>query len=301
MNPSHHYRGRFAPSPSGPLHFGSLVAAVGSYLDARAHGGKWVVRMEDVDTLRTVPGATDNILRTLEAFGFEWDGEVVYQSARADLYQAALEKLRAQDLIYPCACSRKEIADSSIVGIDGLVYLGTCRSGIHHSNKTARALRVRTEEKFNIFNDLLIGDLGQNIAKEIGDFVVWRMDGLASYQLAVVVDDAAQGITHVVRGADLIASTPRQIYLQQLLQLTTPQYLHLPVVLHSDGEKLSKQNGATAIDTQQTVPTILAALKFLGQPLPDAKLTQEVLWQWAIAHWSRTNIPQAQKNNYSYS
>jgi glutamyl-Q tRNA(Asp) synthetase len=300
MNPLPHYRGRFAPSPTGPLHFGSLVAAVGSYLDARAQGGEWMVRIEDIDTLRTVPGAADNILRTLEAFGFAWDGEVVYQSARANLYQAALEKLRDQHLIYPCACSRKEIADSSTVGIDGLVYPGTCRAGIHLSNKTARAWRVQADENFNKFNDLLNGDVTQNIAKEIGDFVVWRVDDLAAYQLAVVVDDAAQGITHVVRGADLIASTPRQIYLQKLLQLSTPQYLHLPVVLHSDGEKLSKQNGATAIDTRQALPTLRAALKFLGQPLPETELTLDELWHRAIAHWSRSNIPHAQKNNYSY-
>ncbi len=295
MNASHPYRGRFAPSPTGPLHFGSLVAAVGSYLDARAHGGEWLVRMEDLDTLRTVPGAADDILRTLTAFGFEWDGEVVYQSQRADLYLHALEKLRAQHLIYPCACSRKEIADSSVVGIDGLVYPGTCRTGIHHSNKTTRAYRVRTEEKLNKFNDLQYGTIEQCIAREIGDFVVWRVDNLASYQLAVVVDDAAQGVTHVVRGADLIASTPRQIYLQQLLDLPTPQYLHLPVVLHTDGEKLSKQNGATALDTSRPIPALLAALKFLGQALPDNELTTDVLWQWAIAHWSRNAIPQVSK------
>jgi glutamyl-Q tRNA(Asp) synthetase len=291
--PPYVYRGRFAPSPTGPLHFGSLVAAVGSYLDARAHGGEWLVRIEDLDTLRTVPGAADNILRTLAAFGFEWDGGVVYQSARADLYHAALETLRALNLIYPCACSRKEIADSSMVGIDGLVYPGTCRIGIHHSNKTARTWRVRTEEKINIFNDLVNGGLRQNISKEIGDFVVWRADGLASYQLAVVVDDAAQGITRVVRGADLIASTPRQIFLQRLLGLPTPQYLHLPVVLHSDGEKLSKQNGAIALDSKLPIPILLAALEFLGQTLPDTDLNLDELWQWAIARWSRASIPRA--------
>lgn len=291
MNASQLYRGRFAPSPTGPLHFGSLVAAVGSYLDARAHGGEWLVRIEDLDTLRTVPGAAENILRTLEAFGFAWDGEVVYQSARADLYQAALEKLREQDLIYPCACSRKEIADSSIVGIDGLVYPGTCRSGVHQSTKTARALRVGTEEKLNKFNDLLNGDVEQNIAKEIGDFVVWRADGLASYQLAVVVDDAAQGITHVVRGADLLASTPRQIYLQQLLQLPTPYYLHLPVAVNTAGEKLGKQTLATPLNASNPAPELLAALNFLGQPLPDRSMDLTELWSWANIRWSRENIP----------
>jgi glutamyl-Q tRNA(Asp) synthetase len=291
MNQTGTYVGRFAPSPTGPLHFGSLIAAVGSYLDAKAHGGKWLLRMEDLDTPRNMPGAADDILRSLEAFGFEWDDEVVYQSARKKLYQNTLEILRGKNLIYPCACSRKEIADSSIVGIDGLVYPGTCRTGIHDSNKTARAWRARAQEKFNIFNDLINGEIAQNIAKEIGDFVVWRVDGLASYQLAVVVDDAAQGITHVVRGADLIASTPRQIYLQQILDLPTPQYLHLPVVLHSDGEKLSKQNGAAALNLSESIPTLLAALKFLGQPLPDTRFNLNELWQWAIAQWSRVAIP----------
>jgi glutamyl-Q tRNA(Asp) synthetase len=262
-------------------------------ISTRAHGGEWLVRIEDIDTLRTVPGAADTNLHTLAAFGFEWDGEVVFQSARTDLYRAALEGLRGQNLIYPCACSRKEIADSSIVGIDGLVYPGTCRNGIHHSDKTARAWRVRADKNMNKINDLHFGEITQNIAKEIGDFVVWRVDGLASYQLAVVVDDAAQGITHIVRGADLIASTPRQMYLQRILGLPTPQYLHLPVVLHSDGEKLSKQNGATALDISQPIPTLLAALQFLDQPLPNTTLNLNELWQWAIAHWSRASIPRA--------
>ncbi|MGB8339866.1 MAG: tRNA glutamyl-Q(34) synthetase GluQRS [Burkholderiales bacterium] len=290
MHSSPLYRGRFAPSPTGPLHFGSLVAAAGSYLDARANNGEWLVRMEDLDTLRTAPGAADDILRTLQAFGFEWDGKVVYQSARAELYQGALEKLREQKLIYPCACSRKEIADSSIVGIDGLVYPGTCRAGIRDRNKTARTWRVYTQENINIFNDLICGGISQNIAKEIGDFVVWRVHGLASYQLAVVVDDAAQGITHVVRGADLLASTARQIYLQQLLHLPTPQYLHLPVAANERGEKWSKQTLATALNSREPLPSLRAALDFLGQPSTEV-LTLTELWQFAIANWARDKIP----------
>jgi glutamyl-Q tRNA(Asp) synthetase len=219
----------------------------------------------------------------------------VYVSKRkADTYKAALEKLRDQDLIYPCACSRKEIADSSIVGIDGLVYPGTCRAGIHHSNKTARTWRIRTQEKLNIFNDLINGAVAQNIATEIGDFVVWRVDGWASYQLAVVVDDAVQGITHVVRGADLIASTPRQIYLQQWLDLPTPYYLHLPVALNAAGEKLSKQTLAAALDTTQPVVVLLAALRFLGQTVPEKNMPLQELWQWAIRHWSRDVIAKTQ-------
>ncbi len=227
--------------PGGCISARSLPLS--AVISTRAHGGEWRIRIEDLGTLRTAPGAADSILRKLAAYGFEWVGEVVVQSARADLYQTALERLRTQNLIYPFACSRKEIADSSMIGIDGLVYPGTCRDGIHHSNKMARTWRVRTEEKFNKINYLRIIEMTQNIAKEIGDFIVWRVDGLASYQLAVVVDGAAQGITHIVRGADLIASTARQIYLQQLLRLPTPHYLHLPVVLHTDGEKFSKQNG----------------------------------------------------------
>jgi glutamyl-Q tRNA(Asp) synthetase len=290
------YRGRFAPSPTGPLHFGSLIAAVGSYLDARAHGGQWLLRIEDLDTPRNMPGAADTILRTLEIFGFAWDGEVTYQSARKNLYAEALEMLREQKRIYPCACSRKEIADSSlsIIGIEGPVYPGTCRNGLPEGRE-ARAWRLKIDNKLLLFNDLCFGEIQQQIDQEVGDFVLLRADGIAAYQLSVVVDDAAQGITHVVRGADLLASTPRQIYLQQLLQLPTPQYLHLPVVLHSDGEKLSKQNGATALDSKQVVPTLFAALKFLGQSLPGAANSLDELWSWAMTHWSRESIPRSQR------
>ncbi|MGB9151240.1 MAG: tRNA glutamyl-Q(34) synthetase GluQRS, partial [Burkholderiales bacterium] len=234
------YRGRFAPSPTGPLHFGSLVAAVGSYLDAKAHGGEWLLRMEDLDTQRNMPGAADGILRTLEQFGFGWDGAVVYQSARKDLYLDALETLREKKLVYPCACSRKEIADSSLVGIEGPVYPGTCRDGMPVGRKV-RAWRLRTSENIIKINDLIQGTNSQNIAREVGDFVLQRADRTIAYQLSVVIDDANQGITHVVRGADLLASTPRQVYLQRLLDLPTPHYLHLPVAVNERGEKLSKQ------------------------------------------------------------
>ncbi|MDX9952048.1 MAG: tRNA glutamyl-Q(34) synthetase GluQRS, partial [Methylophilaceae bacterium] len=241
------YRGRFAPSPTGPLHFGSLVAALASYLEARQQQGEWLLRMEDLDTPRNMPGAADAILRSLEAFGFEWDGPVVYQSERHDLYAAALARLQEDGLVYPCGCTRKEIADSAIHGIEGAIYPGTCRSGLP-PGKTARAWRIRAENRTIGFDDAIQGHVAQNLARDIGDFVLKRADGFYAYQLAVVVDDADQGITHVVRGADLLDSTPRQIYLQQVLGLPAMHYAHIPVVLNAQGEKLSKQTQAAAVD-----------------------------------------------------
>ncbi len=221
------YRGRFAPSPTGPLHFGSLVAAVGSYLEAKSRGGAWLLRMEDLDTPRAQPGAADAILRTLEACGMAWDGDIVYQSRRSVAYRAALAHLEAQGLVYACGCSRREIADSGL-GPDGaLIYPGTCRNGLA-PGKQARAIRVCVDHERIDFEDLVQGNLNQDLAAEVGDFVLRRADGLYAYQLAVVVDDAEQKITDVVRGADLLDSTPRQIYLQRRLGLPAPRYLHLP-------------------------------------------------------------------------
>ncbi|MGB8302043.1 MAG: tRNA glutamyl-Q(34) synthetase GluQRS, partial [Azonexus sp.] len=216
------YRGRFAPSPTGPLHFGSLVAAVGSYLDARSSGGEWLVRMEDVDTPRNVPGAADDILKTLEAYGFEWDGAVLWQSRRFDAYAAALERLRAAGMAYGCACSRKEIADSAPrPAVDGgLAYPGTCRNGLPYG-RAVRAWRLRVSDAETSFADRLQGRQAQNLERDVGDFVLLRADGLYAYQLAVAVDDEFQGISDVVRGADLIASTPRQIWLQRCLGYAT--------------------------------------------------------------------------------
>ncbi|MGC1518608.1 MAG: tRNA glutamyl-Q(34) synthetase GluQRS, partial [Azonexus sp.] len=210
------YRGRFAPSPTGPLHFGSLVAAVGSYLDARSIGGEWLVRREDLDTPRNVPGAADDILKTLEAFGFEWDGAVLWQSRRFAAYGAALEQLKAAGLAYGCACSRKEIADSAPrPAVDGgLAYPGTCRNGLPYG-RAVRAWRLRVSDAETSFADRLQGRQAQNLERDVGDFVLLRADGLYAYQLAVAVDDEFQGISDVVRGADLIASTPRQIWLQR--------------------------------------------------------------------------------------
>ena len=295
------YRGRFAPSPTGPLHFGSLIAAVASYLEARTHNGEWLLRMEDLDTPREVAGAADAILRTLEAFGFEWGGfesnsSVMYQSRRNEAYAAALENLQQQALIYPCACSRKEIADSAIHGIDGLIYPGTCRNGLKAS-KQAWAWRIKVEDKTITFNDTIQGRVSQNLSRDIGDFVLKRADDSYAYQLAVVVDDAEQGITHVVRGADLLDSTPRQIYLQQKLGTGTPGYAHIPVAANGQGEKLSKQTLAQPVDAQHPAPALWQALDFLGQrpeiSLQKANLT--TLWEYAKANWNIADIPKQRR------
>lgn len=282
------YRGRFAPSPTGPLHFGSLVAAIGSYLDAKHHHGTWLVRMEDLDTPRCVPGAANDILRTLATFGLVSDEPVLYQSQRSAAYEKALQRLKDSGAAYPCCCTRKEIADSALHGIEGFVYPGTCRSGMAHQRATP-AWRVRTdlEPPPVEFNDELQGRISQNIEKEIGDFVVKRADGLFAYQLAVVVDDAAQGITHVVRGADLLASTARQIYLQHLLGLPTPHYMHLPVAVNEAGEKLSKQTLAAPADASQPVVTLLRVLEFLRQEPPDGLNNSDVgaVLEWAVRNW----------------
>jgi len=286
------YRGRFAPSPTGPLHFGSLVAAVGSYLAARSRQGQWLVRIENLDPPREVAGAAREILATLEALGMEWDGEVIYQSRRNEVYQAALAALEQQGLLYPCICSRKEIADSSISGIDGPVYPGTCRGGLP-AGRSSTALRVLTHDDPIEFRDTLRGLIRQQLASATGDFVLRRADGIYSYQLAVVVDDAAQGVTHVVRGADLLDSTPRQIYLQQLLSYPTPAYLHLPVVTNAQGEKLSKQTQAMAVDVSRAVAQLVEAVRFLGQT-PPAELVESSIasfWQWALENWSPQKIP----------
>ena len=261
------YIGRFAPSPTGPLHFGSLIAAVASYLEARTHQGLWLLRMEDLDTPRTMPGAAAAILHSLEAFGFEWDGDVLHQSLRTTYYAEVFERLKTNGLIYPCTCSRKEIADSAVQGIDGAIYPGTCRHGLA-PGKTARAWRIITEDVLTCFNDDIQGRISQNLARDIGDFVLKRADGLFAYQLAVVADDAAQGITHVVRGADLLDSTSRQIYLQHLLRLPIPQYAHVPVAANASGEKLSKQTKARALNDSLPAAALWAALDFLGQHPP---------------------------------
>jgi glutamyl-Q tRNA(Asp) synthetase len=286
------YRGRFAPSPTGPLHFGSLVAAVGSYLEAKTRGGEWLVRIEDLDPPRVVPGAGDDILRALDACGMHWDGTVVYQSVHSDAYHAALHELRQRRLIYFCACSRREIVDSGIAGIEGYVYPGTCRAGLP-SGKPARALRIDTRGACIEFDDALQGPIAQNVETAIGDFVLFRFDGVFAYQLAVVVDDAEQGITDVVRGADLLDSTPRQIYLQQQLGLPLLRYAHLPVAVDEHGEKLSKQTLAPPVDPLRPAPSLIDALRFLGQQPPAdlAAAGVDEIWRWALAHWQIGHVP----------
>lgn len=286
------HRGRFAPSPTGPLHFGSLVAAVGSYLDARAAGGEWLLRMEDVDEPRTAAGAADAILRTLERLGLAWDGDVAFQSRRKPHYRAAFERLRLAGAVFACACTRREVADSAL-GPDGAPrYPGTCRQGLP-AGREARAWRLKVEPGPVCFDDALQGRICQDLAAEVGDFVVLRADGCFAYQLAVVVDDAEQGVTHVVRGADLIDSTPRQICLQRRLGLAQPAYLHLPAAVSAGGEKLSKQTRARPIDDARPQTVLTAALEFLGQRPPQglADADLESLWRWARENWSRDRLP----------
>ena len=285
------YVGRFAPSPTGPLHLGSLVAAAGSYLEARSRGGAWLVRIDDLDPPRVVPGATDDILRTLEACGMEWDEAVVYQSARDDVYRHAVEALQQRGLVYPCSCSRREIADSALPGLEGYVYPGTCRSGLR-DGRPVRALRVRTEGVTVAFDDEVQGRISQDLERDSGDFVLQRGDGVYAYQLAAAVDDAEQRITHVVRGADLLASTPRQICIQVLLGLPTPRYAHLPVAVNAEGEKLSKQTYAAPLDGANPLPALEAALDFLGhRPPRDATAALDDLWRWATANWKLDRVP----------
>jgi len=284
------YVGRFAPSPTGPLHFGSLVAALGSYLDARSQGGRWLLRSEDVDRPRVQPGACTAILETLASCGFAWDGPVWRQSERSARYASALERLRAAGVIYACGCTRREMADSTLA-IDGArIYAGTCRHGLA-PGKTARAWRVRTSAEPIVFFDRLQGRIAQSVEREVGDFVLLRADGQFAYQLAVVVDDAEQGVTDVVRGADLIDSTARQIYLQRLLGVPTPRYLHLPVALNAVGEKLAKQTNAAASDPAD----LPRAFAFLNHPLPAGMqgAAPEELLEWGRQNWDVSRLPRA--------
>ena len=286
------YRGRFAPSPTGPLHFGSLVAAVASFCEARRHGGQWLLRMEDLDGPRTVPGAAADILRTLEQLGFAWDGDVMVQSLRGAAYADALEKLRTTGRVFACACTRKEIADSTLNADGERIYPGTCRHGLA-PGREARALRLRVDEEIIGFDDAVQGPVRQDLARVIGDFVLRRADGIHAYQLAVVVDDAAQGITKVVRGADLLDSTPRQILIQRLLNHPTPAYAHVPVAVNDAGEKLSKQTLAPAIDAGKGAKVLVQALRFLGQPAPQelARSSSAEVWAWVRDNWRLDHVP----------
>ena len=283
-----HYRGRFAPSPTGPLHFGSVVAALASYLDARHHQGEWLVRIDDLDTLRERPGSAAQILSTLERFGMHWDGEVVYQSQHLLLYRQALDELRISGLLYGCNCSRKQIAANATAGIEGFIYPGSCRDR-NISQTTSHSLRLRTNNLAVSLDDSIQGTITQRIESEIGDFIIRRGDGIISYQLAVVVDDHAQGITDVVRGEDLLLSMPRQVYLQQLLKIHRPTYMHLPLVTNADGSKLSKSSAAWPVDLNNPVKTLNQALRFLGQQQVRAD-SVEAFWPRAIRQWDRDAI-----------
>ncbi len=277
------YTGRFAPSPTGDLHFGSLVAAVGSFLQARCRGGRWLVRIEDLDPPRVVPGSAERILADLRRFGMEPDAPVVWQGARQEAYAAALERLRSRGLLFPCACTRSELPEGP--------YPGTCRDGLP-PGREGRSLRVRVDAEPVAFEDVVQGRITETLAETCGDFVVRRADGYFAYQLAVVVDDAWQGVTEVVRGADLLDSTPRQIFLQRALGLPTPRYLHLPVALDDEGRKLGKRFGSDPVAAGSPLAALGSALRFLGLPPPDHD-TLERRWSWAIAHWDETRIPAA--------
>jgi glutamyl-Q tRNA(Asp) synthetase len=295
--------GRFAPSPTGPLHFGSLVAAVGSWLFARHAGGRWLVRMEDLDTPRVVPGAADEILRALERYRLEWDGEVVYQSQRQSHYEKAEQLLRKEGVLYPCACTRAELrnspsapaADDQVIG-ESIVYPGTCRQGLP-PGKTARAWRFAVPSGVVEFDDLVAGHIREEVSQTTGDFVVRRADGLFAYQLAVVVDDAAQGVTQVVRGGDLLSSTARQIALQRTLALPTPRYAHLPLIVGPDGKKLGKRDGSLplpTLDQKRIVETLRAALTLIGvsdlASTSPSDLLQEALTKFDPLRITRASV-----------
>jgi glutamyl-Q tRNA(Asp) synthetase len=285
------YIGRFAPSPTGPLHAGSLVAALASYLDARVNHGRWLIRIEDIDEARTVASAAEDIIQTLATFGMRSDGEILWQSTRKIRYSDAFDKLGSA--VYACACSRKEIADSRVtLAADGaVIYPGTCRNGLA-LGRTPRAWRVRvpaaTDPHALIqFDDRWQGLISENLAEHVGDFVLKRADGFWAYQLAVVVDDAEQGVTDIVRGADLLDSTVRQIYLQRLLGFSTPRYLHVPAVMNDRREKLSKQTGAQPLDVRNPINALMEASEHLGLTLSHTPSAVDEFWTMAIPAWGQ--------------
>ena len=285
------YRGRFAPSPTGPLHFGSIVAAVGSYADARAHSGQWHLRIDDIDETRTVPGAESAILQTLNVLGFEWSGLPTRQSHKKDRYLDIVNTLLDQNYAFPCGCSRRDVQRCAQPQNTTMIYPGTCREGLP-PGRTRRTIRLRVPDTTSVMMDRFLGLFEQNLAREVGDFVVHRADGFTAYQLAVVVDDEDEGITHVVRGADLLSSTPRQQLLQTYLGFTTPTYAHLPVVIDSAGHKLSKQNAAHPIPDTHPLLVLINAWQFLGQVAPSQVGNVDEFWEAATCLWSPERIPQ---------
>jgi glutamyl-Q tRNA(Asp) synthetase len=294
MPPPHstQYIGRFAPSPTGPLHFGSLLAALASFLDARAHNGQWLLRIEDIDPPREATGAATAILDCLRAHGLQWDGDVLYQSERISLYREVCARLVEQHRAFYCTCSRLDLANS-----DG-IYTGRCRrvfskplSGFSQSSPCA--VRLRVDDIDIRVDDRIQRTLIENIARDVGDFVIYRKEDLPAYQLAVVIDDAVQNITHIVRGSDLLASTARQIFLQRVLRYPTPQYAHIPVIANTQHQKLSKQTLARELDNHAAAENLLAALAFLQQPPPPATASNSIIriLQWAVDHWDVASIP----------
>ncbi|MFK5927301.1 MAG: tRNA glutamyl-Q(34) synthetase GluQRS [Desulfuromusa sp.] len=286
--------GRFAPSPTGSLHFGTLLAALGSYLVAKCSGGSWLLRVEDLDPPRIVPGSAAAILKLLEHLGFEWDGDIIYQSQRYERYQQILEQLRDQGQVFDCSCTRREIlASAPHPGEEGAVYPGTCRNGVRGS-RPERAVRLRVPDAEIRYRDRVLGEQRQNLEKEVGDFVLHRTDGLFAYQLAVVVDDIDSGVTQVVRGADLLSSTPRQIYLYQCLDVVAPDYFHLPLAFGDNGKKLSKRNGIIGIVTVGNGSNMLwRALDFLGQSPPKELFhsAPDQLLGWGRENFQSATIP----------
>jgi glutamyl-Q tRNA(Asp) synthetase len=279
------YVGRFAPSPSGDLHLGSLYAAVAGYLDARAAGGRWILRIEDLDRPREVQGAAAGILHTLQAFGFEWDGEAVRQRDREQLYAAALDDLQRRSLTFACSCSRTQLAEEDR-------YPGTCRDQPPPAS-AATATRLRVEPAQILFTDRIQGTYRQDVAAAVGDVILKRRDGVIAYLLAVVVDDAAQGITHVVRGADLLDNTPRQIYLQRALRLPTPAYAHVPVLTEDDGAKLAKSRRSVRVDAGAALNQLVEVFRLLGLEPPEALAGTSIAqaWAWAISRWDMSRVP----------
>ena len=288
------YVGRFAPSPSGPMHYGSLVAATASYLQAKHHQGQWLLRIEDIDPPREIKGAAEDILATLELYQFEWDAEPVYQSSRLKHYREVVTNLFTQNLIYACSCSRKDLENDIQISELGKRYTGTCANKNLDVQDKNFNLRLRMEDIDLSFTDGHFGKQTHNIHKELGDFVVYRKFDLPTFALAVTVDDAFQGITEVVRGQDLLAFTPIQIYLCQLLALPTPEFLHIPIIINQQGQKLSKQHGAAGIAKKDCEAVLIQVLNDLGQSAPE-RLKKESLsqiWSWAIEHWNAGKIPQ---------
>ncbi len=282
------YIGRFAPSPTGPLHMGSLVTALASWVDARQHGGQWLLRVEDIDPPREVAGATDEIIAALDAHGLYWDGHITYQHARSHHYEAALDRLRASKQLYACECTRKQLRAVAAQSGDA-AYPGTCSA--LDLEEQHLPLRLRVADEVISFTDLHAGAQLENVAGKIGDFIIKRRDFLYAYQLAVVVDDALQHVTHVVRGADLLDNSPRQIVLQRMLGYTTPEYLHLPLISSSDGKKLSKQTGAQALDNSNAVANLQKAWSFLGQSAVSATSKVSEFLSAAVSQWQRRRIP----------